>query len=260
MDNLLRKVHELYDQEDGAEKGIFRALYRYAALQLPWLTKDSAYMLDNLYYNHSGLKTFTFMFARLLTEENFDAVCSMILIQFKDKWNRYYDVLSREYNPLLNMEYQEDNNERKSRNETENSNKVNSYSDNKNTSAKNENSVSNINRGENNNFSDTDYYGFNSGSPSNQNDNSNSTVSKENNLTLENDLSKSNTNTTADEKEHNLNVKDYNEDLNKSHYKQGIDNVSRSSLILEELEMRKIIFYDEIFDDLDSLITIPIYY
>lgn len=157
----------------------------------------------------------------------------------------------------------------------------------------NDNSIS-ISNSEQNNFSDDNIYGFNSSISSNSTDtidiNSENSKNTEHNITdskTNNNSSKNNTSSSYDDKnsiqvekqnEYEFKAKNYKDDknytklndeentekdLSKAHHVSeyhGLDGkYTPQQMIEEELNLRKKIFFDMVFDDIDRLITIPCY-
>ena len=175
--------------------------------------------------------------------------------KFLDKWQRIYNALiTEQYNPLNS--YEEEDNKTGSENGTTTYNT--NVEDNGKTSTK-ETTTTNIERND-------DVYGFNSSSPVGE--------SANNEKTTEELLANADDNTT-----HNIQTKtgtdNKNITINETESKTGTDSntlsknenitrsgrrVSASSLIQEELDLRnKQIFFDIVYKDIDSVLTLSVY-
>ena len=98
------------------DKGIFKALA--ATKEIEWLTDNDAFNLDIEYYlQHSGLKTISILYDSLLKAEEsnvigsaLDKLVSIIILKYKDSWNKLYNSLFADYNPIENYSMVENEN------------------------------------------------------------------------------------------------------------------------------------------------------
>lgn len=98
------------------DKGIFKALA--ATKEIEWLTDSDAFNLDIEYYlQHSGLKTISILYDSLLKAEEsnvigsaLDKLVSIIILKYKDSWNKLYNSLFADYNPIENYSMVENEN------------------------------------------------------------------------------------------------------------------------------------------------------
>lgn len=204
------------------------------------------------------------------------------------------DILDESVNHNEREDIKSSSDNQTSFNEKTNSNSnINNNSKSIETVSSNDNTIS-VSNSEQNSLSDENIYGFNSSSASNSNDtvdvsseNSkntehNITDSKTDNSSSENNTSSSydSKNSTQVEKEHEyeFKAKNYKDDRNytklndeqntekdqgRAHHVSnyhGLDGkYTPQQMIEEELNLRKKIFFDMVFDDIDRLITIPCY-
>lgn len=111
--------------------GIFGAIYRISNFN--WLTYSNVKQWDVDYYlGNSGNKQISPLYERLIEyqEKNYikDALVELakvVVNQYKDKWNRQYEVLILEYNPIENYNSTEiETNTSQSTNKVETSQKI----------------------------------------------------------------------------------------------------------------------------------------
>ena len=94
--------------------GIFKALY--ASDSLDWLSEDNAEAMDIEYYlQHSGEKRISTLYAKLLEFELAETITSsmsklvdIIVNKFKDNWNKLYESINADYNPIENYSMTEE--------------------------------------------------------------------------------------------------------------------------------------------------------
>lgn len=211
--------------------GFFYQLYNSLPTQYTWLNSvDSATDLDYIYYlNHSGEKLISPLNAELLSylvvntdySQYWSKIIKIIQTKFSYKWNKVYEALITSYNPINNINMEENENIEESKNETEN---IGTNIETVNTNTDN-------------------IFAYNGGSvnatPSNETVNQNTV----------------NANKNENERE---NVKENT--LTKSKTKEGKDTYkSYQELIKEELDLRKNEFLEIVFKDLDTIFTLNVY-
>lgn len=212
-------------QESQTNKGIFTTIAELNKLQ--WLTLEEAKILDTqYYYGHSGAKYITPLFNNLINKDGVDAALTLlannILLMFSDKWNSIYDALHKEYDMLNNYGV----NEVETPNITRESNSR-------------ENSKITTTRNSSDSASTS---GFNS--PDFVPTDSNSAESTEN--------------VSADEND-NYTSSSVTETGTREYTKSGIIGSSNQKLIKEELDLRKYLFYADMYKDVDSLLVLRVY-
>lgn len=210
----------------------------------------------------------------------------------KNTYNR--DTLDESVNHNEREDIKTSSDNTSSFNEKSNSNSNNSNnSKSVETVSSNDNTIS-VSNSEQNSLSDNNIYGFNSAEASNSDDavdvSSENSKNTEHNITdskTDNNSSENNTSSSYDSKnsvqvekenEYEFKAKNYKDDrnytklndeentekdLSKAHHVSnyhGLDGkYTPQQMIEEELNLRKKIFFDMVFDDIDRLITIPCY-
>lgn len=93
---------------------IFKKIQETENQPFEWLTSDMAMQLDlKLYLEHSGDKWISPYFEKLLVLEedgDLDALSTIaknVIMTYEDKWNKIYESLKTEYNPLENYDMEQ---------------------------------------------------------------------------------------------------------------------------------------------------------
>ena len=106
----LKKINQIVDIFTDSTGGIFYALYEILSHDehFEWL-QDYTY-LDMLYYvSHSGEKYASKFYLEMINHNKTMADIAHILItKYYDKWQKIYDALTKEYNPLNNYDMVEE--------------------------------------------------------------------------------------------------------------------------------------------------------
>lgn len=208
---------------------------------LSWLqTEDKNSLWINYLYNHSGHKEESCLLSNyvFVNENSLDILNNIIKNIYLDKWNKLYNVLNSEYNPIENYNRVENTTINNTGNETTNENINNSEvltgghtnnNTNENThkvSAFNDETFSNDSNDVNNS---TDVFAYNNETKTN---------------TATNTSSKNNTGT------------------NETHstISGNIGVTTTQQMIVSEIELRKYNLVNEFYSDLDNLLTIGIYF
>lgn len=208
---------------------------------LTWLqTEDKNSLWINYLYNHSGHKEESCLLSNYVFVNNnsLDILNNIIKNIYLDKWNKLYNVLNSEYNPIENYNRVENTTINNTGNETTNENINNSEvltgghtnnNTNENThkvSAFNDENFSNDSNDVNNS---TDVFTYNNETKTN---------------TATNTSSKNNTGT------------------NETHstISGNIGVTTTQQMIVSEIELRKYNLVNEFYSDLDNLLTIGIYF
>lgn len=208
---------------------------------LTWLqTEDKNSLWINYLYNHSGNKEESCLLSNYVFVNNnsLDILNNIVKNIYLDKWNKLYNVLNSEYNPIENYNRVENTTINNTGNETTNENINNSEvltgghinnNTNENThkvSAFNDENFSNDSNDVNNS---TDEFIYNNETKTN---------------TATNTSSKNNTGT------------------NETHstISGNIGVTTTQQMIVSEIELRKYNIVNEFYSDLDNLLTIGIYF
>ena len=108
------KIIDTFDSENN--KNIFYYLYNNKEEDtLTWLTSDNFSIMDTEYYfGYSGEKKISRMFSKLLEyyDNNYETALSnlskVILNKYGKNWDKLYDAIYAEYNPIENYDGYED--------------------------------------------------------------------------------------------------------------------------------------------------------
>lgn len=277
---------------------IFPALYSFDNDMFQWikiLYGNNKSTCDIHYKIHSGSKWLSYGISRLYSDQKSNIVTSYIANMFGRKWSKYWDVLIEDYIPNENhrMETQDDSYEINTEFIKSIKNNVDEYKNDKNVfhnegskenrvknsdsrNEENNNSLS-YEKEENSSSSADQIYAFNSinGSDSDRTDNisnnRNNSSNTENNTSetyssnredsdynREINRSENETNTVSKNENESKDSKEDNSKKNTTN-KRGLYNISNQELLEQELEFRKTLFLDIVFNDMDSFITIPCY-
>lgn len=213
-------------------QGIFSYLFN-----MPWDNTVDKFALDiDFHGNHSGSKEVSTLIDSLivdnkLSENNIIYLARIIELRFRRNWTKLYETLSLEYNVLNPY--------------TETISENRSYNDKDGGGVDEETS----NKSE---YVDTteekdDIYGFNSENPSPSNKNSGVNVGDSNNTGKRT----TKVNTTKDHTENNVRSRTGNY--------SSYNATTPMSLINDEREIWLWQFFDQIYQDIDSVLTCPLY-
>lgn len=232
---------------DWMTNGVFSKLDEKA---VPWKDLGIASMLDLDYYgNHSGDKITSPLVDRLiddetLTDEAIQKLADICWMRYGENWTRLWDALQLEYNPIHNY----DQLEKETIDDTSTLTKTISNTSQRNASGTmTSQNTSSVNSNEAN-----DVFGFNSttgkpstkstGSSSSTNDSSGSTSGNET-VTLS-----------------GSDVDDKTGKIIRELTRQGNIGVTTTQQMLEsEYEFRKHVYFDFVYETIDSVLTITIY-
>lgn len=290
-ENLILKV-------DDIPVDIFTMLYDSNKTLYAWLKTlygDNIDIATEHYKIHSGEKWLTYRISKFFENDKSSTVVSYISYMFGRKWDRYWDTLELSYNPNDNVRINEngshnlqDVDKRKEDKLEETVDKNNRNFDttedkthNKDTSNvskdSSQSSSKNVDTTDDASSSAEEIYGFNStaGVDSNRTDdrsvskNTTDNTSSDNSSTVSSNTEnfKEKNSTNSQENTTGSSVRSENNDINRtldresstSKKRTGLEGSSNQQLITEELELRKTLFLDIVFNDIDSFITIPCY-
>lgn len=232
-------------------RGIFTRLGTLFPEELPW-ANENGQTLDQMYFgNHSGDKETSPLLDKfieknvgnatpeVLTEDQITTLANILYTRYGIQWDKLYKVLSAEYNPIENYSMVEEETPDITRTETPD------ITRDKTTSAKSDVTVTT------NSGTANDVYGFNSYSPVPQEEsNGNSTVTTQgdadNNVTTENET-ETGTRTERETGKRTLT-------------RSGNVGVTTSQQMLEsEIKLWEWSFYETVFKDVDTVLTVPKY-
>lgn len=290
-ENLILKV-------DDIPVDIFSSLYDSDKTLYSWLKilyGDNINVAMEHYKIHSSEKWLSYRISKLFENDKSQTVISYISYMFGRKWTRYWDTLELNYTPNENVKISENESHnlddvdtrKEDRNETStNENKRNfdtteDKTHNKDTSNvskdSSQSSSKNVDTTDDASSSAEAIYGFNSveGVDSNRTDDRNVSKSTTDNTSSDNsstvssntenlkEKNSTNSQEQVDGKTTNTESKTVSRELNRdsstSKKRNGLDGTSNQQLLTEELELRKTLFLDIVFNDIDSFITIPCY-
>ena len=232
-------------------QGIFTRLGTLFPEELPW-ANDNGQTLDQMYFgNHSGDKETSPLLDKfieqnegnatpeILTEEQITTLANILYTRYGVQWDKLYKVLSAEYNPIENYSMTEEETPDITRTETPN------ITRDKTTSAKSDFTVTT------NSDTATDVYGFNSNSAVPQGEsNGNSTV------TTQGDADKN----VTTENETETGTRTERETGKRTLTRSGNIGVTTSQQMLEsEIKLWEWNFYETVFKDVDTVLTVPKY-
>ena len=250
------------------DKGIIKTLTD--NYDVPWKNVVDGSILDLEYHgNRSGGKIIAPLVEKLITkdgisDENAIKLCGLIYSRNKTNWQKLWDTLSFEYNPLENYNMQETENT-----DTANTGTIKNTgtSDTANTGTiGNVGNASTTNTGtvsvDNDTSGQNNLYGFNSTNPvgdSTNNGTSNTTTT--NDLTENVNTSNTQTNNTKEKTDsdytqtNNLNV---NEDRTLTR-KGNIGVTTSQQMITQERILWDWKFFDRVFSDIDMIVVTQVY-
>jgi hypothetical protein len=277
--NLILKVNDI-------EVDIFSSLYETNKTLFSWMKTlygDTLSMANEHYKIHSGEKWLSYRISKLFENDKSSTVISYISYMFGKKWERYWSALDLNYTPNENVRWTEngshDLHDMDIRKETNNKNNYYDTTENKITNKDSSNVSKDYNQFSSKDIDSNDeasssaesIYGFNSsiGVDSNRTDDRNistktidSTSNEENKSVSSNNenLKEKNLTNSQEKTDENKNVnRELDRESSNSRKRNGIDKTSNQQLLTEELELRKNLFLDIVFNDIDSFITIPCY-
>lgn len=109
---LKKKIKEIVDIFSNSTSGIFNALYNVVETEqvsekFDWLKEHEALDID-YYVSHSGEKYASRFYITMLDHnKTIGDIASVVFNRFKDKWEKSYDALMMEYNPINNYDMKE---------------------------------------------------------------------------------------------------------------------------------------------------------
>ena len=264
-------------------RGIFTRLGTLFPTELPW-ANENGQTLDQMYFgNHSGDKETSPLLdkfieqnggnatPKVLTEEQITTLANILYTRYGVQWDKLYKVLSAEYNPIENYSMTEEETPDITRTETPNITRTETpditrtetpdITRGKTTSAKSNFTVTT------NSDTATDVYGFNSSSPVPQGEsNGNSTVTTQgdadNNVTTENETETGTRNITekGTRTETETGTRMERETGKRTLTRSGNIGVTTSQQMLEsEIKLWEWNFYETVFKDVDTVLTVPKY-
>lgn len=208
---------------------------------LAWLqTEDKNSLWINYLYNHSGNKEESCLLSNYVFVNNnsLDILNNIVKNIYLDKWNKLYNVLNSEYNPIENYNRVENTTINNTGNETTNENINNSEV----LTGGHINNNTNENTHKISAFNDANF-------SNDSNDINNSTDEF-----IYNNETKTNTATNTSSKN--------NTGSNETHstISGNIGVTTTQQMIVSEIELRKYNIVNEFYSDLDNLLTIGIYF
>ena len=208
---------------------------------LDWLqNEDKNSLWINYLYNHSGNKEESCLLSNyvFVNDNSLDILNNIIKNIYLDKWNKLYNVLNSEYNPIENYNRVENTTINNTGNETTNENINNSEV----LTGGHTNNNTNENTHKVSAFNDENF-------SNDSNDVNNST-----DVFTYNDETKTNTGTNTSTKN--------NTGTNETHstISGNIGVTTTQQMIVSEIELRKYNLVNEFYSDLDNLLTIGIYF
>ena len=121
---------DTFDSEN--MKNIFYYIYNNKGTKLEWLKETDINTLDYEYYlQHSGDKNISILFKRMLElkegnyANTYTELAKMIISKYADNWDKMYDAVYAEYNPIENYNGVEDYTDKTNINLTNNSKQKN---------------------------------------------------------------------------------------------------------------------------------------
>lgn len=108
----MKTISDLYDY-DTLSNNLFRLIVANKGQALEWLTSDIATNLDAEYYLlHSGDKGLSTLYLKLFSQNEDEvttltAIAKLIINKYAASWDRLYQALTAEYNPISNYDMTE---------------------------------------------------------------------------------------------------------------------------------------------------------
>ena len=256
-------------------RGIFTRLGTLFPEELPWASEHGQ-TLDQMYFgNHSGDKETSPLLDKfieqnggnatpeVLTEEQITTLANILYTRYGVQWDKLYKVLSAEYNPIENYSMTEEETPDITRTETPDITRTETpdITRDKTTSAKSDFTVTT------NSDTASDVYGFNSPTSVPQAEtNGNSTVTTQgdadNNVTTENETETGTRNITetGTRTETETGTRTERETGKRTLTRSGNIGVTTSQQMLEsEIKLWEWNFYETVFKDVDTVLTVPKY-
>lgn len=248
---IIMKYKELITYNNNYDiVGIFNTINNIASNQITFIKNDNIIQLDNSYYFHSGMKTlnksiisFIDNIVNINDEEKktiiLEKFSKIIINTYQIKWNRLYEVISKQYELLNNYTI------------TENMSLDTNFTEEQNSSSSSKQSTnSNITTTDTNEDME-ETYGFNNDQSvptdeSNRSSTSTTQGNKEDNYT-------DNEETKEVEKNRDINV-------TKELTRTGKDGKTfYQDILLKEIELREYNFFENVFNDIDKILCLKIY-
>ena len=231
--------------------GIFTRLGTMFPEALPW-ANENGQTLDQMYFgNHSGDKETSPLLDKfieqnrgnaipeVLTEEQITTLANILYTRYGVQWDKLYRVLSAEYNPIENYSMTEEETPDITRTETPDITRG------KTTSVQSDFTVTT------NSDTATDVYGFNSNSPVPQGESNGSST-----VTTQGDADKN----VTTENETETGTRTERETGTRTLTRSGNIGVTTSQQMLEsEIKLWEWNFYETVFKDVDTVLTVPKY-
>lgn len=234
--------------------------------------------LDLLFYTDYGLKTIAPLVSTLkgtdetLSSEKLTLLATMLLNKYRNKWDRYKEVYDSEYDPMHNYldEYSEDGStsedeaNRLVRDEDYSETIIgdNSYTRTDNLTESNTGTSSSTNSAS----QSDEGYGFNSSTAVGIAD---SDLSGSDSSSSSNSTTNTGTQVTDEDRDERRTITDdrtdtETKDKDGTHHKEGyhrgnIGNISTQKLLLEEIELWRWNFVEEVLHDARDFLTLPLY-
>lgn len=229
-----KRIREVF-----GDKGIFSYLREYGE---PWAGKVTAEMLDLMYIGKSGNKIIAPILDNMMEEDgtileaNKKKVAEAIWGVYGTNWTKLFETLNFDYNPIENYSMVEEST-------GENENTTNGTSNNE-TSNNGTSIVENTSTQDTNN----DLYAFNS-TTSKPSSKSSGVGTDHNTVTTDNTTGNKTTlnNTSKDTSKHTLTRKG------------NIGVTTSQQMIQSERDLWNWVFYNGVFRDIDSILTLSIY-
>lgn len=231
--------------------------------KVPWLDEISSESLDLVYSTRSSEKWTAPLVNRFLndnkqelTNQELETIASSLEAIFNINWTKLWNAINADYNPVENYHIENDvttTSDKTENNKTKNEvDSTTTYSDTGKTTGTIDNTTSGtVNVDENT-------YGFNSTSAVNSDDTdttSSNTSSTSNDITTTDNSTNSidgTTNITEDNTSNNIEVMH-------SVKKGNIGVMIYPSMLKAELDVRKWNFFETVFTDIDSILTLQVY-
>lgn len=265
---MMKTVNDMFISLSNAdpETSLFNSLF-ITSNRVNFLTDFD--ILDYTYRARSGLKILHFPFIHDIFE-NSDAsnIAKTLWKMFGEKWKRLYDAIDANYNPLENEKYTINHEEQTTETKSKTSDHVRDITNdtkiNESGSENVSNDTSSISNENERNHNEDYYFGFNSADGVNTNTNANNNTTDTDTVSRGNQDSNYESRTTRDvDIKDNLNKTEgeNNEIINEYSDNKSGNNGRKTfqELLNEEIEVRKNLFYEIVFTDIDSVLTIPVY-
>jgi len=242
-------IKDVYPQAFEGD-GIFTDLQ---ALDVPWKAENISDSLDMLYSNHSGDKTVSKLVMNHVEDDELTAlgrsvIALSVLIMYKTQWERLYSVLSTEYNPISNYDMTESES---GTNSLERS--AESSGEHHETGTRTVTDSGTVSDSGTNGMS-TGVYGFNSSQAVNSDTSSGTNSNQETrNLTRTETPNITETDTGTDS---GTETGEHSRTLTRS---GNIGVTTSQQLLQSEIELWKWSFFNQVFEDLDKVLTLQVY-